>query len=346
MPVVPRARGIPGSLTARLSRLSRLSRRSRPPRPLRPGAPHPARRPLRPSRLPGRLLVPLAVLPGLMAVLVLALYTRGVERPARLPGDRPAALDLRSTAPGTGSSHLASRPLIVPRSAWMHGAVGHSQPPPRYDDKVIAVFVHHTDSPNAYRCADTPEIIRRLYAGQTGVRQWDDIGYNFLVDRCGTIYEGRAGGVDRAVMGAHAQGFNHRTAGIAAIGTFTAGVPVPRAMTDAIAALAAWKLGPADIDPRARVPLVSSNGHSRFRAGATVTLPAVAGHNDGFMTSCPGAALTARLPDIRETAARLQGRAAAPAAPRATAPATVRPVTAATAAPTATQPLKRSQSRG
>ncbi|MGW3268607.1 peptidoglycan recognition protein family protein [Streptomyces sp. NPDC001056] len=288
----------------------------------------------------------LGFLPGLMAVLVLALYTRAVERPARLPGDRPAALDLRSAPPGTGSTHLASRPLIVPRSAWLYGAARHIQPPPRYDDRVVAVFVHHTDSPNAYRCADTPEIIRRLYAGQTGVRQWDDIGYNFLVDRCGTIYEGRAGGVDRAVMGAHAQGFNHRTAGIAAIGTFTAGVPVPRAMTDAIAALAAWKLGLSDIDPRARVRLVSSNGHSRFRAGTTVTLPAVAGHNDGFMTSCPGAALTARLPDIRETAARLQGRPASTATPRATAPTAARPVTAATAAPTAAQPLKRSQSRG
>ncbi|QNT95836.1 N-acetylmuramoyl-L-alanine amidase [Streptomyces griseofuscus] len=261
----------------------------------------------------------LGSLPGLMAVLALALYARGVERPARIPLDRPAALDLRTAAPGTGITHLAGRPLIVPRSAWLAGALaGHTQQPPRYDDKVIAVFVHHTDSSNTYRCADTPEIIRRLYAGQTGVRQWDDIGYNFLVDRCGTIYEGRAGGADRAVTGAHAQGFNHRTAGIAAIGTFNAGVPVPRAMTDAIAALAAWKLGLADIDPRERVRLVSSNGHSRFRAGTAVTLPAVSGHNDGFMTTCPGAALTARLPEIRETAARLQGRAPTTPTPRAT----------------------------
>ncbi|MEW2619517.1 peptidoglycan recognition protein [Streptomyces sp. NPDC048106] len=275
---------------------------------------------VRTARPRGLLLVLLGSLPGLMAVLALALYARGVARPARIPLDRPAALDLRSAAPGTGSTHLAGRPLIVPRSAWLDATTAHTQPPPRYDDKVIAVFVHHTDSPNDYACADTPEIIRRLYAGQTGARQWDDIGYNFLVDRCGTIYEGRAGGVDRAVTGAHAQGFNHRTAGIAAIGTFTAGVPVPRAMTDAVAALAAWKLGLAGVDPRERVRLVSSNGLSRFRAGTTVTLPAVAGHNDGFMTTCPGAALTARLPEIRRTAARLQGRATAPAPPAAQPP--------------------------
>ncbi|WP_107481214.1 peptidoglycan recognition protein [Streptomyces malaysiense] len=334
MSVVRRARGTRGSLTARLPRPARLLRRSRSPRP---------------GRLPGPLLVLLGSLPGLMAVLALALCAHGVQRPARIPLDRPAALDLNSAAPGTRSTHLAGRPLIVPRSAWLTGtAAGHTQPPPRYDDKVIAVFVHHTDSPNGYRCADTPEIIRRLYAGQTGARKWDDIGYNFLVDRCGTIYEGRAGGTDRAVVGAHAQGFNHRTAGIAAIGTFTAGVPVPRAMTDAIAALAAWKLGLADIDPRERVRLVSSNGHSRFRAGTAVALPAVAGHNDGFMTSCPGAALTARLPEIRETAARLQGRAPTAVTPRATrTPATSRtPATAHTPTTSAPQPLKRSQSLG
>jgi hypothetical protein len=96
--------------------------------------------------------------------------------------------------------------------------------------------------------------------------------------------------------------------GDAALGTFTAGVPVPDALTDAIAALAAWKLGPTDTDPRAEVTLVSSNGLSRYAAGATATLPAVAGHDEGYQTSCPGAALTVRLPDIRDQAARLQGR--------------------------------------
>ncbi|MFJ8633611.1 peptidoglycan recognition protein [Streptomyces sp. NPDC093568] len=206
------------------------------------------------------------------------------------------------------SSYHAPRPHIVPRTAWLDDDVRRAQPPPRYDDRVVAVFVHHTDSPNGYDCSDTPRIIRYLYAGQTGSRDWDDIGYNFLVDRCGTVYEGRAGGVTRAVTGAHTQGFNHRTAGIAAIGTFTAGVPVPKAMTDAIAAVAAWKLGLSDTDPRAKVRLTSSNSLSRYSAGTSASLPAIAGHNEGYMTSCPGAALTARLPDIRETAARLQGR--------------------------------------
>ncbi|MGW0816874.1 peptidoglycan recognition protein family protein [Streptomyces viridiviolaceus] len=255
-------------------------------------------------RIPGAALMLLGCLPGLAAVIALALCATGVERAVvanSTPVARPAV------------HHFAPRPDIVPRSAWL-GATAHRQPPPRYDDKVVAVFVHHTDTPNGYACADAPRIIRDLYAGQTGARHWDDLGYNFVVDRCGTIYEGRAGGVDRPVTGAHTQGFNHRTTGIAALGTFTAGVPVPDALTDAIAALTAWKLGETDTDPRGKVGLVSSNGLSRYAAGTTATLNAVAGHREGFPTSCPGEALTARLPLIRDTAARLQGRTTVPQA--------------------------------
>ncbi|MFI9758270.1 peptidoglycan recognition protein [Streptomyces sp. NPDC051963] len=260
-----------------------------------------AARPPRTVRVRAAARVLLGCLPGLAAVTALVLCASGVERNGttsdRALAARPAAV-----------RHSAAQPHIVPRSAWLDAGTRRAQPPPRYDARVNAVFVHHTDSPNGYDCADAPRIIRYLYAGQTGSRQWDDIGYNFLVDRCGTIYEGRAGGVDRPVTGAHTQGFNHGTTGIAALGTFTAGVPVPQAMTDAIARLAAWKLGMSGIDPRANVPLVSSNGLSRYAAGTTARLPALAGHKDGFMTSCPGAALSALLPQIRQTAARLQGR--------------------------------------
>ncbi len=247
-------------------------------------------------------------LPGFAALTALVLCTGGVDR---ITMTRPAAREGHPTPARTAPphAHTAVRPPIVPRTAWLDARSRRAQPPPRYDDQVVAVFVHHTDSPNGYDCADAPRVIRYLYTGQTGARDWDDIGYNFLVDRCGTIYEGRAGGIDRPVTGAHTQGFNHRTAGIAALGTFTAGVPVPQPMVDAIAALTAWKLGLADVDPRTMVHLTSSNSLSRYAAGTTASLPALAGHNDGYMTSCPGAALTARLPEIRATAARLQGRA-------------------------------------
>lgn len=265
----------------------------------------------RPSRLPGggsrtpglprAVAVPLGCLPGLAAAVALVLCAHGVEHAA----ESTAGTVARTTPP----AHTAPRPPVVPRSAWL-GDAAREQPPPRYDDEVVAVFVHHTDSPNGYDCADAPGIIRHLYEGQTRGRDWDDLGYNFVVDRCGTVYEGRAGGVDRPVTGAHTQGFNHRTTGIAALGTFTEGVSVSPEMLHAIAALAAWKLGTSGTDPRADVRLVSSNGGSRYAAGTVAVLPAVAGHSDGYMTSCPGAALHARLPEIRERAARLQGRGA------------------------------------
>ncbi|MFB7714789.1 peptidoglycan recognition protein [Streptomyces sp. NPDC056105] len=214
-----------------------------------------------------------------------------VLSPARRPVDRP---------------HTAALPRIVPRAKWLTDT--DRRPPARYAARVTAVFLHHTDSPNGYDCADTPRIIHYLYTGQAGGRNWDDIGYNFLVDRCGTIYEGRAGGVDKAVVGAHAQGFNKGTAGIAAIGTFVAGTPVPRAMTKSIAALAAWKLGLANVDPRSRVRLTSTNSLSRFPKGRTAEFNAIAAHRDEYETYCPGQALMAALPEIRQRAAALQGR--------------------------------------
>ncbi|WP_225859338.1 peptidoglycan recognition protein family protein [Streptomyces albicerus] len=241
----------------------------------------------------------LACVPGLAAVVALVLCAVVVDR---TPGGAR-----RPVAARAGTEHQAARPAIVPRERWL-GDAAYTRPPTRYADRVSAVFVHHTDSPNGYDCADVPRIIRYLYVGQAGGRNWDDIGYNFLVDRCGTIYEGRAGGTDRPVVGAHTQGFNVGTTGIAAIGTFTAGVPVPKAMTDAIAAVAAWKLGLADIDPRAPVRLVSTNSLSKYRAGTRGTFTAVSGHTDGYWTACPGAALMARLPEIRQHAAHLQGR--------------------------------------
>ncbi|MFC8196017.1 peptidoglycan recognition protein [Streptomyces sp. NPDC060006] len=254
------------------------------------------------ARAPRRARVALACVPGFVAVAGLVLCAVGIDRTAGDP-ERPVAARARTAVVG----HKAAKPPIVPRERWL-GDASYTRPPTRYADRVSAVFVHHTDSPNGYDCADAPRIIQYLYTGQAGVRHWDDIGYNFLVDRCGTIYEGRAGGTDRAVVGAHTQGFNVGTTGIAALGTFTSGVPVPKAMTDAIAAVAAWKLGLTGIDPRATVRLVSTNSLSKYRAGTRGTFTAVSGHTDGYWTACPGAALRARLPEIRQHAARLQGR--------------------------------------
>ena len=124
------------------------------------------------------------------------------------PGTGPAtatAPDPRPSGPELRASGSAPRPGIVTRAGWgadesirESGFV--------YTGDVRAVFVHHTDTANDYSCTDTPKIIRSIYQYHVKSNGWRDIGYNFLVDRCGTIYEGRAGGVASAVLGAHTLG--------------------------------------------------------------------------------------------------------------------------------------------
>ncbi|MFE7244351.1 peptidoglycan recognition protein [Streptomyces sp. NPDC057582] len=203
--------------------------------------------------------------------------------------------------------HSAPRPAIVSRTQWRADETKRD-PHAHYAEGVAAVFIHHTDTPNDYACADVPRTLRNLYTGQTRDQQWGDLGYNFLVDKCGTIYEGRAGGADRPVIGSHTIGFNQGTAGIAAIGTFGRGTPVPAAMEHAIAALAAWKLSLRGIDPTSKVRLTSTNDKSRYAKGTSAVFNAISGHRDGYATDCPGEALFARLPSIRAMAAGLQGR--------------------------------------
>ncbi|MFF3561750.1 peptidoglycan recognition protein [Streptomyces sp. NPDC002574] len=204
-------------------------------------------------------------------------------------------------------AYPAVEPRIVTRASWgADESLRHEAP--HYGHAVEAVFLHHTDSGNGYACKDVPRIIRNIYTGHVRGKHWDDVAYNFFIDKCGTIYEGRAGGLAKPVTGAHAVGFNQDTIGVAAVGTFDAPGSVTHAMTEGIARLAAWKLGISGIDPRSKVTLVSSNDKSRFPKGKHAVFHVIAGHRDAFMTDCPGNALYAALPAIRAEAARLQGR--------------------------------------
>jgi uncharacterized protein with LGFP repeats len=135
---------------------------------------------------------------------------------------------------------------------------------------------------------------------------WRDIGYNFLVDKCGNIYEGRAGGVTKAVMGAHTLGFNSNSMGIAVIGTFNSSKP-PAASVTAIAKLTAWKLGLFGANPKGKTYLKSGGGNL-YPKGKNVRLNVISGHRDGYATDCPGKKLYSKLGSARSTAARYQGR--------------------------------------
>ncbi|MFF7360068.1 N-acetylmuramoyl-L-alanine amidase [Streptomyces sp. NPDC008125] len=211
----------------------------------------------------------------------------------------------RAAAVAPERIRVPAEPRIVSRAAW-HADETIVKEKAQYTGAARAVFIHHTNNGNRYDCADAPEMLRAVQSDHVNDEGWDDIGYNFVVDRCGTIYEGRAGGVTRSVRGAHTKGFNADTVGIAALGTFSdPTTPVPQPMLDAIERIAAWKLRPGT-DPHGMVTLVSTNSESLYPKGNSADLNVISGHRDSYGTDCPGDALYAKLPEIREKTAALR----------------------------------------
>ncbi|MGD3111762.1 peptidoglycan recognition protein family protein [Streptomyces sp. YGL11-2] len=227
------------------------------------------------------------------------------EIPAQDQAASQADIEAAGGKKPTAPAHLGARPRIVTRAGW--GADERLRETRFvYTHTVRAAFVHHSASGNNYTCAQAPSVIRGLYRYHVKSSHWRDIGYNFLIDKCGTVYEGRAGGVARPVMGAHTLGFNTDSTGIALLGSFGRTEP-SKAAVEALARLTAWKLGLYGLDPRARVPMTSTGGNLYHR-GRVVRQHVISGHRDGFKTACPGARLYAELPEVRLEAARLQGR--------------------------------------
>jgi hypothetical protein len=190
---------------------------------------------------------------------------------------------------------MAGSPQIVPRAEWeANEAI--KRAPPRYAKNVTLAIVHHTAGTNAYSPSASAAIVRGIELYHVRGNHWNDIGYNFLVDRYGQVFEGRAGGIDRNVIGAQAQGFNTGSVGIALIGNYNTG-NVTSAERKALVSLLAWRLDVAHVDPLGTVDWVSG-GNPKYRAGKTVELRAISGHRDTGFTSCPGTRLYSQLPSI------------------------------------------------
>lgn len=245
----------------------------------------------------------------------------GEEPPVTPPAEEPGATPTSPTPSAsptttpTGSPSptvppappsTVPQPPVVSRTDWKADESLSSEAPD-YLDGVKAVFVHHTAQTNAYSCADSAAIVRGLHAYHVKSQGWKDLGYNFVVDKCGTVFEGRKGGVDRPVMGAHTYGFNRDTTGIAVIGMYT-DTRAATAATTAVARVAAWKLGQYRGDPAGSVQLTAgANGKNfagkQFTAGQAYPFQQISGHRDGFNTECPGGSLYAQLPAVRSLAA-------------------------------------------
>ncbi|WP_197088764.1 FG-GAP-like repeat-containing protein [Cellulosimicrobium funkei] len=190
---------------------------------------------------------------------------------------------------------VTPRPTIYSRAQWGANEAISTWTPQL--GRVVGATVHHTAGTNSYTAAQVPALIRGIYVYHAQSRGWGDIGYNFLVDKYGRVWEGRKGGVDRAIIAAHASGVNSVAFGVSFLGNYDTAT-VPRGALSAAARVIAWKF--------------SLHG---VTAGTTTTinggrLPTVFGHRDVGQTTCPGQYLYSRLPELRNLVRGLQGDAA------------------------------------
>jgi hypothetical protein len=221
-----------------------------------------------------------------------------------------------TTTKGSGSSTTTTtlkakpkvaQPNIVTRAEW--GADESIRKNNQKYAPISKLFVHHTVTSPDGEDPDPAATVRAIYAYHVQGNGWDDIGYNFLVDAQGRIYEGRWArnyepgekptGEDlneNGVVGAHVLNHNTGSAGVAMLGDFSNGEPTTEAR-EALVKLMAWKADRHGIDVTASDPFTSSDG-------VVSTFPNLAGHRDAGQTACPGDRLYPLLPGIREEVAR------------------------------------------
>ncbi len=184
-------------------------------------------------------------------------------------------------APSVGAPEGA--PAVITRAQWGAGDSACSRWPPAYAP-VSHIVVHHTTGSNAFAESDPAAFIRAIYIYHADSLGWGDIGYNYLIDRQGRIYEGRCGGT--RVIGGHAAPYNSGTIGVSILGDYTASY-VPAAAVAGLEAFLAWKCQAHGINPQ-------GSGWLRDRV-----FPNIMGHRDCGQTTCPGDRAYALLPQLR-----------------------------------------------
>lgn len=168
--------------------------------------------------------------------------------------------------------------------------------------RLKGAVVHHTDGADYTTQAEAMAQIRNDQAFHIDGRGWCDLGYNFVVDKWGNIYEGRDNSLTRPVIGAHATGANTGTVGVAMLGTFTTAAPSTAAQ-QATGRVIGWRLGAYGLDPQSETTYAITVAGTKFAVGTTQTLPRIMGHRDIVATLCPGDAGYGTLAAIRTQAA-------------------------------------------
>jgi hypothetical protein len=230
----------------------------------------------------------------------------GSARPTDVRADliEPGTSDADATVTGGWSGSTASaateRPPIVTRAEW---GADESLRDKRLEnsDTFKVAFVHHTAGSNNYTPSESPAVVRGLYSYYVNTLKYADMGYNFLVDKYGTIYEGRAGSITKPVRSAASGGFNTNTLAVVAMGNFES-APASDALVRGISKVLAYRLSRYHRDPFGRKQLTAEVGSSKYSAGTKVSFKVISGHRDSQLTACPGGNLYRELPAIRRLA--------------------------------------------
>ncbi len=164
------------------------------------------------------------------------------------------------------------------------------------------MIVHHTAGSNSYTADQVPGVLRGLCAFSVGSRGFDDVGYNFVVDRFGTVWEGRTGSKTSSIRGAHALAVNSQTQGVVLLGNYTTVSP-SAAQLGGLRSILDWLTGWHGIDPTGDVTLVAEFSGAGYAPGQAITVDGVAGHREVGQTACPGDRF---FPNLRALAATVQ----------------------------------------
>lgn len=208
-------------------------------------------------------------------------------------------VDATSASFTTGPLATASPTLtVIPRSAW---GAREQVCKPDVASALVGAVVHHTAGSNDYATqAQAMQQIRNDQRYHIEGRQWCDLGYNFVVDKWGNIYEGRANSLVQPVIGVHAGGFNTGTVGVSMLGTYAA--PPSGETQQAVAQVIGFRLGAYGVNPNGTMSYTTGTGQNSKYQNQTVTLPRVFGHRDVAYTNCPGDGGYAALGNIRSVA--------------------------------------------
>ena len=198
---------------------------------------------------------------------------------------------------GAAVAPTSGQPPINLRSSWNARP---SVDPPSIASTVRMAIVHHSVTANDYAPGDVPGILRSIQTFHIDGRGWNDIAYNFAVDKFGTIWEARGGGITNAIIGGHAMGANVETTGVVTLGDFSAAA-APQSMVNAIGDLIGWKLYVHGTDPNG-TNTYTLGVNTKYPTGTVLNLPNVIGHRDVGATGCPGDNLYPRLGEIRARA--------------------------------------------